>query len=777
MNILKNITWYSWYNNVLLFLIIFLLLLCIKWKYGTNIKYRFNLIKEFFVNIFKAYDKLDKKIKALIIALIILFFSFLIAFWIGTQMYARALGYNSYFKPMFTIKGYPIYFPFAGVFWIINLNSIRDFRIISATKTFVNSFFNTLLFLSLFLSVGVYFKKEKLTSHGTARWITTKELFKSGFLHKGKEPYPDGVILGRDEKGNTVIDNEKTHVSVIAPTRSGKGVGIIIPSLLNWRGSTLTFDLKGENYDLTSGYRKKLDQVILRFAPYQEKSISYNPLSEIRLRTRFEFRDTQIIADILTEPGEGKQRDHWDLSASTFLVGMILEVLYKNPQAGLGDVVDYLTDPTMPLDKKLIEILNPSYSHTNKPTLFKDIYGYSDTTNPYRHPKIAQTVAEIMNKADKERASVISSALAKLTLFKDPIVRNNTTRVDFKIEDLMFYKKPVNLYVVIEPEAIAPLAPIMRMLITQVIGRLTRDLEEPGRKNRLLLMLDEFPAFGKIELLEKALAYIAGYKMKAVLIGQSLNQLDKSYGEKNSVLDNCNASVFYAPNPNDDKTPKLISEKMGNQTIEVSSSSRKQFSLESLNISRNKQARNLMTPEEIRTLPENRNLLFFSGYPPLKGVKIKYYLEPFFLDKTKIKPPPMESIKRVFPKSEEIKKPAEENKSVDNLTKPVENSTQKVENPTPSSKPQIEERPEKEEEPCISLENKSVPAMIFELLDHNTIRIIESEYMSEEEKDGYNYFMESNKEASCDEADDIDETSIEERKNLEVKTSEEDTQE
>ena len=101
--------------------------------------------------------------------------------------------------------------------------------------------------------------------------------------------------MGRDEKGNTVIDNEKTHVSVIAPTRSGKGVGIIIPSLLNWRGSTLTFDLKGENYDLTSGYRKKLDQVILRFAPYQEKSISYNPLSEIRLRTRFEFRDIKSL--------------------------------------------------------------------------------------------------------------------------------------------------------------------------------------------------------------------------------------------------------------------------------------------------------------------------------------------------------------------------------------------------------------------------------------------------------------------------------------------------
>ncbi len=633
--------------------IFILVIVYIKMEFWNRIKYRFRLIKEFFERIFKSFEKLSDTWKKLIIGLVVLFLSFLLASWVGTQMFARKLNYNSYFSPMFRIKDFPIYFPFAGAYWFLKLRHIGDYRMVQAIRTGLNSFYNTLLFLSLLLCVGAYFKKQKLTSHGTARWITTKELFKSGFLHKGKEPYPDGVILGRDEKGNTVVDNEKTHISVIAPTRSGKGVGIIIPSLINWRGSTLTFDLKGENYDLTSGYRKeKLGQVILKFAPYQEKSISYNPLSEIRLKTKYEFRDTQIIADILTEPGEGKQRDHWDLSASTFLVGMILEVLYRNPQAGLGDVVDFLTDPKLPLDKKLTKMLSSKYTHTTDEGLFKDIYGYSDSANPCRHPKISQTVAEIMNKADKERASVISSALAKLTLFKDPIVRGNTTRVDFRIEDLMFYEKPVNLYVVIEPEAIAPLSPIMRMLITQVIGRLTRDLEEPGRKNRLLLMLDEFPAFGKIELLEKALAYIAGYKMKAVLIGQSLNQLDKSYGEKNSVLDNCNASVFYAPNPNDDKTPKLISEKMGNQTIEVSSSSRKEFSFEGLNISKSKQARNLMTPEEIRTLPENRNILFFSGYPPMKGVKIKYYLEPFFLEKTKIKPPELEKIYREEAKSD-----------------------------------------------------------------------------------------------------------------------------
>ena len=324
---------------------------------------------------------------------------------------------------------------------------------------------------------------------------------------------------------------------------------------------------------------------------------------------------------------------------------MILKVLYENPKAGLGDVVDFLTDPSAPLDNRLMKALNEV--HTNDPELFKTIYGDNgiDKNKPLRHPKVAQTIAEILNKADKERASVISSALAKLILFKDPIVRQNTTRVDFRISDLMFNEKPVNLYIVIEPEAIEPLSPLMRILITQVIGRLTRDLEEKGRKNKLLLMLDEFPAFGKIELLEKALAYIAGYKMKAVLIGQSLNQFEKAYGEKNSVLDNCNVSIFYAPSPNDDKTPKLISEKLGNRTIEVSSLQNKEFSFSSLSVTRNKQGRNLMTPDEIRTLPEDRNLIFFGGLSPLKGIKIKYYLEPYFNSKKEMTPAKLETIK------------------------------------------------------------------------------------------------------------------------------------
>ena len=634
--ILKIIFYYKQY--IFLILAIFFIGLFIKLSW-ISIKYKLNNIIGSIKKIFTFYKKLDSKIKKLIIAIVIIIVSFILALWVSSQIFAKNLNYNLYFKPMFKIKNYPIYFPLSCLIWYFNLSDIKDYRVIFAIKKSMNAFFDTLLFISFLLSIGAYFKKSKLTSHGTARWITKKELIKTGYFHKGKDPYSDGVILSRDEKGNTIIDNGNTHISVIAPTRSGKGVGIIIPTLLNWKGSTLIFDPKGENYEKTSGYRKSLDQIILKFCPYQIESISYNPLSEIRIKTLYEFRDAQIIADILTAPEPGKKRDHWDLSASTFLVGMILKVLYDNPKSGLGDVVDFLIDPSAPLDNRLARVLQEE--HTKDENLFSEIYG--SPVGTLRHPKIAQTISEILNKNDKERSSIISSAIAKLGLFKDPIVRNNTTRVDFKIEDLMFHNKPVNLYCIFEPESIVPLSSIMVMLVTQVIGRLTRDLNEGERNHKLLLMLDELPAFGKIDLLEKGLAYIAGYNMKAVLIGQSLNQFESIYGDKSSLLDNCNTTVFYAPNPNDDKTPKLLSEKLGNKTIEVSSSSKKEFSFEGLSVSKNKQSRNLMTPDEIRTLPENRNILLFSGYSPLKGVKIKYYQEPYFLEKTKYKVPALET--------------------------------------------------------------------------------------------------------------------------------------
>lgn len=192
-----------------------------------------------------------------------------------------------------------------------------------------------------------------------------------------------------------------------------------------------------------------------------------------------------------------------------------------------------------------------TYKHTND-DLFHQIYDEAQNlgVNSGTHPIVSRTAAEIINKDPRESSGIISSVLTAITLYKDPIIRANTTKIDFKIKDLMNSEMPIDLYIGIPPASISVLSPLVRILISQVIGILCPEMENPNKsphKHKLLLMLDEFPAFGKIPLLEKALAYIAGYGMKAVIIAQGINQLRQSYGDKNMILENCSTTIFYTP--------------------------------------------------------------------------------------------------------------------------------------------------------------------------------------------------------------------------------------
>ncbi|MGL5348998.1 MAG: type IV secretory system conjugative DNA transfer family protein [Cetobacterium sp.] len=583
--------------------------------------------------------KLNGKNKKYILVTSVILTTTTISLGVATQNLARALNYHRALgKPIYD----KLYNPYSILKWKILYENPYLKRHVDISTTLGA----TLLFT---FSIAIYFyllKKQELDSHGSARWIKESELSEMGVLSpKGK--YRDGVILGRIKNGKTIIENDKTHISVIAPTRSGKGVGIIVPTLLNWQGSSLVLDLKGENWALTSGYRKNiLKHKLLKFAPYSEHSISYNPLAGVRLRSSWEFKDVQIIADILTDPGVGKKRDHWEISASTFLVGMILHVLYEKHKDGevasLGDLVDYLTSTTAPLFDRIRDLI--AHEHVEDPEIFEKIYEESqrEGISPKTHPIVARTAAEIINKDEKEAASIISSALATLTLFKDPIIRKNSKKVDFKVTDLMNFTSPVDLYVVIEAEAIDTLSPLVRLLLTQIIGTLCpelKDINSSPHKHRMMLMLDEFPAFGKVPLLEKALAYIAGYGMKAVIIAQALNQLKNVYGDKNTILDNCMVSVYYTPTPSDKETPQLISDILGEKTIKIKNQSSKKMGMGfDGNISENTVARKLLTPEEVRNkLSDKRNIIAFGGKYPLMGYKIRYYLEKDFLNKTKEK--------------------------------------------------------------------------------------------------------------------------------------------
>lgn len=493
---------------------------------------------------------------------------------------------------------------------------------------------------------GIYLKTQADYSYGTARWGTLDDLDDLKVL---KNKYTDGVVLGLAKglfKKYKIIENSNTHIALIAPTRAGKGVGVIIPTLLNWQSSSITLDLKGENYIKTAGYREKiLKHKILKFAPHDEDSCSYNPLAQIRLKTKYEYVDAQIIADILTDPGEGKARDHWITQASALLVAVILHVCYERSKKGevasLGHVMDFFNDPSKPILERMIDLM--SFPHSDTKDFFSTIYDSSQLAgiNQGTHPIVSRTTAEIVNKDPRESSGIISSCITAITLYKDPIIRKNTSTVDFKINDLMNAETPVDLYVIIEAKSISVLSPLIRILISQIIGVLCPKMENPDKmphKYKLLLMLDEFPAFGKIPLLEKALAYIAGYGMKAVVIAQGINQLRQAYGDKNMILENCSTAVFYTPQATDKATAELISTILGKRTIKTKNKSFKSLKLDTANISENKLARELLTPEEVMRYSEKKNLIFFKGVSTYRGIKITYYNNPYFKDKAKLKP-------------------------------------------------------------------------------------------------------------------------------------------
>lgn len=493
---------------------------------------------------------------------------------------------------------------------------------------------------------GIYLKTQADYSYGTARWGTLDDLDDLKVL---KNKYTDGVILGLAKglfKKYKIIENSNTHIALIAPTRAGKGVGVIIPTLLNWQNSSLTLDLKGENYIRTAGYREKiLKHKILKFAPHDEDSCSYNPLAQIRLKTKYEYVDAQIIADILTDPGEGKARDHWITQASALLVAVILHVCYERSKKGevasLGHVMDFFNDPSKPILERMIDLM--TFPHSDSKDFFSTIYDSAQLAgiNQGTHPIVSRTTAEIVNKDPRESSGIISSCITAITLYKDPIIRKNTSAVDFKINDLMNAETPVDLYVIIEAKSISVLSPLIRILISQIIGVLCPKMENPDKmphKHKLLLMLDEFPAFGKIPLLEKALAYIAGYGMKAVVIAQGINQLRQAYGDKNMILENCSTAVFYTPQATDKATAELISTILGKRTIKTQNKSFKSLKLDTANISENKLARELLTPEEVMRYSEKENLIFFKGVSTYRGIKITYYNNPYFKDKAKLKP-------------------------------------------------------------------------------------------------------------------------------------------
>ena len=317
-----------------------------------------------------------------------------------------------------------------------------------------------------------------------------------------------GVFLGRLD-GRYLRHDGPEHVMAFAPTRSGKGVGLVVPTLLSWTGSAVVHDIKGENWQLTAGWRSRFSHCLL-FNPTDARSARYNPLLEVR-RGAHEVRDVQNIADILVDPeGALERRNHWEKTSHSLLVGAILHVLYAEEEKTLARVATFLSDPARPFAATLRRMMATNH------------LGTADA--PMVHPVVASAAREVLNKSENERSGVLSTAMSFLGLYRDPTVAAVTSRCDWRIADLVDGERPVSLYLVVPPSDISRTKPLIRLVLNQIGRRLTERLDSRARAERrhqLLLMLDEFPALGRLDFFETALAFMAGYGIRAFLIAQS----------------------------------------------------------------------------------------------------------------------------------------------------------------------------------------------------------------------------------------------------------------
>lgn len=559
-----------------------------------------------------------------------------------------------------------------------------------------NNFRKMYLFLNIGIVLLIFMKRKTPDYYGTARFSDREEIDKMGIT---KNP-EDGVVLGMTEDNKLITDSGVEHIINMAPTRTGKGINTVLPTLWTWKSSVIVNDIKGECWDLTSGYRRSiLKQKCIFFNPMDDtgEGISYNPLELVKVGTKSEQEDSRAIAITLLDTDGKGESDHWISSAVNLLTAVILHTKYVNVNASFIDVMKFLEDPKEPLIDKIGAVIGkelndygdivdktkkdengeiakdendedikiPPFNHYQSlrqqginNLSFNELY-MQDTT---LHPLVGSTFATIFATPDKERGSIFSTCINKLSIFKDPRVMNNIKKSDVTPKDIM--NNRISLYLITPPKAIKMTKPLFRLILTQTIYELTDKMEFNNRKKidiekkkkgmnlsevqkslnkfvyeekvdysklknkRILFLIDEFPALGNLSLFEEALAYIAGYGLKALLIVQSINQLNKIYGKDNSIIDNCRTQLYFTPNDKD--TPKMISDMMGNKTEKIITRSGKGFFME--NRSESYQARALMTAGEIRVLPYEKLLLLLSGKNPIKGNKIFWFKHKKFKD-------------------------------------------------------------------------------------------------------------------------------------------------
>jgi type IV secretion system protein VirD4 len=469
----------------------------------------------------------------------------------------------------------------------------------------------------LFGGVGVAIlwpKKREL--HGSARFASTADLRKAGLLvpDQPDDQYPS-LIVGKAGKQFLLFRGQQ-FMFLAAPTRSGKGVGIVIPNLLHYRDSVVVLDIKGENYDITAGFRAACGQEIYRFSPDDEEfqTDCWNPMAYVRDDPLYRISDLMGITNILYPPAD----DVWNSTAENIFLGIalyIMDTAKERENFNIATIKKYLV--TLPFLK-------------DEETFMK----YADSRKDYEplSPECIQYLRGYAQSVEKMRTSIDISFNKPLGIFSDPITARATHKNTFDLRDVR--KRRMSVYVSIKPKSIDKFGQLLNLFFQQLLNLNMEKTpeEDPALQYQCLLLLDEFPAMGRIGIIEKASAYMAGYNMRLLLVFQSKAQVEdrKLYDKTGAqtMLTNMALQVCYAPR--DDQDAKDYSEMIGYMTEKSSSKSRQLSGKGGRSESTSDQRRAVLLPQEVKEIGTDKEIVSLENMRPALADKIFWYKEPIF---------------------------------------------------------------------------------------------------------------------------------------------------
>ena len=409
----------------------------------------------------------------------------------ATQFVAYRLEYQPALgSPLLRYQLHSIYQPFSWAPWLLRYGSSADPRIrlplLSGALIVVAG-----AAVAVILVYGMNLRRARRLSantedlHGSARWATPADIEATGLLDLQQGVYVGGWCSGRSNRLHYLRHNGPEHVLAFAPTRSGKGVGLVIPTLLAWSESAVVYDIKGENWAKTAGFRAKCGHLCFKFSPVELANGSrFNPLAEVRIGTPRDVSDAQNVADMIVRTGEDSpQERYWQDAAASITAGMILHVCYASAASGrvacLADLSAVFTRPGQTFRETLAEL--ESFPHDPER---EHRWHTADGDQTVTHPVVREKVREMLDKEDKDFSGVLSTAKTALTLYSDPLVARNTSASDFTINDLVNHEHPASLYLVVPPSDKIRLRPLIRLIFTMIVNRLTERMDFEGAEQK-----------------------------------------------------------------------------------------------------------------------------------------------------------------------------------------------------------------------------------------------------------------------------------------------------